>query len=967
MNRSLSGCLAAATLLLSCSQRSLADKPLAGIAYDRDIRPILSDNCFHCHGPDAVQREAKLRLDTRQGMLADLGGYSAVVPGRPDSSRLLVKITHREPAERMPPPDSGRALSAEQVQLLRRWISAGAHTETHWAFLAPRRPPLPDVRPSVWPRNAIDHFILVRLKQSEMSPAAPADKLTLIRRLSFDLTGLPPTLAEIDAYVADSTPDAYETVVDRLLRSPHYGERMAMLWLDAARYADSHGYSLDRRRVMWPWRDWVIQAYNQNMSFDQFVIEQLAGDLLPSPTVAQQVATGFNRNHPIQSEGGVINEEYRVETVVDRVETTSAVFLGLTMGCGRCHDHKYDPITQREFYSVFALFNNVPESAHVGNSDNQADRPFITAPSVLHSVQQQDYQRRIAKLEQALREQRQTQPAARPAERVWIDDEIPAGAQSLGNGGGDQKFTFVAGPKHPVYSGRLASMRTSVGRGQHLVQHARPPLRLGPEARLFTYVYLDPDNPPKQIMLQWHDGRNWEHRAYWGGNHIPWGADKTTSRKRYGPLPPVGRWVRLEIDADDVGLSAGAEISGWAYTQFDGTVYWDKSGVLDVLPSPLAARLQNLKNELAEWNSLRPTSMVMSEMDPPRKTFVLTRGQYDQPSQIEVTPGIPAVLGRLAGTGRGNRLSLARWMAEPTNPLTARVAVNRYWQTYFGRGLVETPENFGVQGRRPSHPQLLDWLATEFVRTGWNVQAMQKLIVMSSTYRQSSRISAAQRELDPHNQLLGRGPRFRLAAEMIRDQALAVSGLLVDRVGGASVRPYQPPGLWDDVVYENVPRFQQDHGTRLYRRSMYTYWKRSVPPPNLQAFDAPSREACVLTRSRTNTPLSALVLMNDPTFVEAARKLAERVLVRKQQSSASRLVSMFRLVTGRPPSPSELRPISTALAAFRADFTQQPAAALKLLHVGESAYDEALNPMELAAYTAIANALLGLDEAITKQ
>jgi len=967
MNRSLSGCLAIAALLLSSPQSSPADEPSAEIQYDRDIRPILSDNCFHCHGPDAAQRQAKLRLDTRQGMLADLGGYFAVVPGRPDSSRLMARITHQDPNERMPPTDSGRSLSADQRQLLRRWIRAGAHTQTHWAFLAPRRPPLPEVRLSDWPRNGIDHFVLARLEQSKMSPAATAGKLALIRRLSFDLTGLPPTLPEIDAFVADASPDAYETVVDRLLKSPHYGERMAMLWLDAARYADSHGYSLDRRRVMWPWRDWVIQAYNQNMTFDQFVTEQLAGDLLPTPTMSQQVATGFNRNHPIQSEGGVINEEYRVETVVDRVETTSAVFLGLTMGCGRCHDHKYDPITQREFYQFFALFNNVPESAHVGNSDNQADRPFITAPSVLQSVQQQDYQQRISQLEQALREQRKAQPAAQPTERIWIDDEIPAGAQSLGNGGGDQKFTFVGGPKHPVYSGRLASKRTSIGRGQHLIQHARPPLRLGTDARLFTYVYLDPDNPPKQIMLQWHDGRNWEHRAYWGGNHIPWGADNTSSRKRAGPLPATGRWVRLDVDADDVGLAAGAELSGWAYTQFDGTVYWDRSGVLDVTPSPLAARLQSLKQELAELNSLRPTTMVMSEMDPPRKTFVLRRGQYDQPTQMEVTPGIPSVLGRLSAKGRGNRLSLARWMTDPTNPLTARVAVNRYWQTYFGRGLVETPENFGTQGRRPSHPRLLDWLATEFVRSGWDVKAMQKRIVMSATYRQSSQINSAQRERDPHNRLLGRGPRFRLPAEMIRDQALAVSGLLVDRLGGASVRPYQPPGLWDDVVYENVPRFRQDHGTGLYRRSMYTYWKRSVPPPNLQAFDAPSREACVLTRSRTNTPLSALVLMNDPTFVEAARKLAERVLSPQQQTAPARLVTMFRLVTGRPPNPDELRSISTALASFRADFERQPAEAMNLLRVGESTHDAALSPVELAAYTAVANALLGLDEAITKQ
>ena len=965
MDRLLAGCLTVTTLLLPLRTSRAADETTNSISYDRDIRPILSDNCFHCHGPDAKQRQANLRLDTRAGLLSDLGGYAAVAPGRPDISHLMVRIDHSDAAERMPPVDSGRVLSISQKQLLRRWIQAGAPTETHWAFREPQRPPIPDVRRKAWPTNPIDHFVLRRLEQTNVSPSVAADRATLIRRVTLDLTGLPPTPEEIDAFLADTSEEAYEIVVDRLLASQHYGERMAMQWLDAARYADSHGYSLDRRRVMWPWRDWVIQAYSQNMPFDQFVTEQLAGDLLPAPTVAQQIATGFNRNHPIQSEGGVINEEYRVETVVDRVETTSAVFLGLTMGCGRCHDHKYDPISQREFYRFFALFNNVPESAHVGNSDNQADRPFVTAPSVLRPQQKQHLQRRIAEVQALVRKAQGT--AAQRKERVWIDDEIPPGAQSLGNGGGDQKFTFVSAPQHPVYSGRLASLRTSVGRGQHLVHHASPPLRLGTDAKLFTYVYLQPDNPPKEIMLQFHDHQNWEHRVYWGGNHIPWGTDKTVSRRHAGPLPPVGRWVRLEVNAEDVGLAQGAEITGWAYTQFDGTVYWDKSGVTDITPSPLAAQLLELEKELRALDSLRPASMVMSEMDPARKTFVLNRGQYDQPTDIEVTPGIPAVLGRLSAPGRPNRLSLARWMVAPGNPLTARVAVNRYWQMYFGRGLVETPENFGIQGQRPSHPQLLDWLATEFMRTGWDVKAMQKLIVMSSTYQQSSQTDATRQQQDPGNRLLGRGPRFRLPAEMIRDQALAVSGLLVRQIGGPSVRPYQPPGLWDDVVYENVPRFQQDHGPRLYRRSMYTYWKRSVPPPNLQAFDAPSREACVLTRSRTNTPLSALVLMNDPTFVEAARKLAERVLLPPQHSVKQRLISMFRLTTGRRPTPKELQPIEATWLRFRKDFAQDPKSAQKLLSVGESTYDTTLDPVDLAAYTTVANALLGLDETITKQ
>ncbi|MFP6613812.1 MAG: PSD1 and planctomycete cytochrome C domain-containing protein [Pirellulales bacterium] len=950
-----------------CGRAGLAaesDSNVDTIEFNRDVRPILSDKCFHCHGPDAAKREADLRLDKEAGALADLGGYSAVVPGRIESSQLIARITHTDPGERMPPVDSGRSLSSNQIKLLKRWIEQGAKWQKHWSFIPANAPTRPQVRAADWPQNPIDWFVLAQLERAGLKPSRRAEKTTLIRRVTFDLTGLPPTLAEIDAFVTDESSDAFENVVDRLLESQHYGERMTMQWLDAARYADSHGYSLDRRRVMWPWRDWVIWAYNQNMPFDQFTIEQLAGDLLPDATTAQKIATGFNRNHPIQSEGGVINEEYRVETVVDRVETTSAVFLGLTMGCCRCHDHKYEPITQQEFYRFFAFFNNVPESAHVGNSDNQADRPFISAPSVLADIQRRQYQQEITRLKQEL--EKQTVSASKPRERVWIDEAIPKGAQSLGNLSGEQEFKFVSKPDHPVFSGERSSTRTSKGLGQHLIQNANPGFPVGQNATLFTYVYLDPDNPPKEIMLQWHDGQGWEHRAYWGGNHIPWGKDKSPSRKRIGPLPKAGQWTRLEIDAAEVGLNAGAQLAGWAFTQFDGTVYWDKSGIVDVTPSPLTTRLGELKASLANLGKSKPTAMVMAETTPARKTFVLARGQYDQPTDVEVTAGLPAVLGALPKDAKPNRLALARWLIDPSNPLTARVAVNRYWQMYFGTGLVKTPEDFGTQGEPPSHPQLLDWLAIEFVRSSWNVKAMQKLIVMSATYQQSSKVTSKLLQADPNNQLLARGPRFRFPAELIRDNALAVSGLLVNRLGGASVRPYQPPGLWDDVVYQNVPRFQQDHGDKLYRRSMYTYWKRSVPPPNLQAFDAPSREACVLTRSRTNTPLAALVLMNDPTFVEASRKLAERAMTECDAPANARLTFLFRQTTGRPPAKNELERLQTTWSELVADYREDQAAAEKLMHVGESKYNASLDLAELAAYTGIANALLGIDETITK-
>ena len=942
-------------------------RPPTTIDFNRDIRPLLSDRCFRCHGPDAAQRQAKLRLDTRAGLQANRNDRPVVVPGDPNASELYLRITHADPSHRMPPTDSTAPLTSRQISLIKEWIKQGAVWQKHWSFLTPARPRLPSVKDIEWPRNAIDRFILARLEREGLQPSPRADKETLIRRVTFDLTGLPPTLQAIDAFLADESDGAYELVVERLLDSRSYGERMAMQWLDAARYADSHGYSLDRRRVMWPWRDWVIWAYNQNMPFDQFTVEQIAGDLLPNATIAQQIATGFNRNHPIQSEGGVINEEYRVETVVDRVETTASVFLGLTMGCCRCHDHKYEPFSQEDFYRFYAFFNNVPETAHVGNGDRLVDPPAVTAPSVLRPVQLDDYRQQISALVKAATQERANGVALMPTERVWIDDELPPGSVPIGNGSGAQKFVFVTGPDHPVYSGKRASRRSSQGRGQHLIQNANPGLQLGADATLFSYVYLDPQNPPQQIMLQWNTGRSWDHRAYWGGDHIPWGKADTSSRRHQGPLPETGKWVRLEVKAAEVGLTTGMTITGWAYTQFDGTIYWDKSGVVDRPTSQLEHRLAAIKQELHHLTTTQPTVMVMAEMDPPRKTYLLRRGQYDQPGDTVLTAGLPLALGTLSRAQPANRLALARWLVSETNPLTARVAINRYWQLHFGNGLVGTPEDFGSQGAWPTHPQLLDWLATEFLRRQWNVREMHKLMVMSATYQQSSRLSPALSKVDPDNRLLSRGPRFRLSAEMIRDQALAVSDLLTSQLGGESVRPYQPPGLWDDVVYQNVPRFTQDHGDKLYRRSLYTYWKRSVPPPNFQAFDAPTREVCVLKRSTTNTPLAALVLMNDPTFVEASRKLAERVLREGGDEAASRLTMAFRLATGRLPLPAEANTLALALRDLLEAFRQDPNAAEQLLNVGEASADRELDADKLAAYTAVVNSLLQLDESITRR
>ena len=927
------------------------------VQYNRDIRPILSDNCFDCHGPDAAKRKADLRLDIGDE------GKSVVVAGKPEASELFKRISHSDSQEKMPPEDSGRVLTESEVGTLRRWIEQGARWEKHWAFIPPIRPPLPVAGGSGWSRGGIDRFILAKLRSVGLQPSPEADLETLLRRVTFDLTGLPPTPAEIDAFLLDTSPFAYEGVVDRLLASPRYGERMAIDWLDAARYADSHGYSLDRRRVMWPWRDWVIMAFNDNMPFDQFTIEQLAGDLLPDVTVEQKVATGFNRNHSIQSEGGVIDEEYRVETVVDRVETTSAVFLGLTFGCARCHDHKYDPISQKEFYEFYSFFNNVPERAHVGNADKQADQPFLKAPTAL----QRELMAALHEQEMQLKSVVYNEPlSADFTEFVWIDDALPEGVDALGNGGGGAGFEFVSSPEHPVFSGKKSHRRSSEGRGQHLVQNSKLPLRVDSNMRLFTYVYLDPKNLPKQIMLQWNDGKSWEHRVYWGEEKIGWGKEGTVSRRKLGPLPKAGEWVRLEVEANSVGLIAGAQITGWAFTQFDGTVYWDKSGLVMKKKSALEKQLDIVRSRLAKLEGEVPTTMVMGEKSPPRKTFVLNRGQYDQPTDVEVNAGLPAAFGQWPSDLSRDRLGLAKWLVSEANPLTARVTINRLWQMHFGTGIVKSVEDFGAQGEWPSHPELLDWMATEFVRSGWNRKAMHKLIVMSATYRQSSRVSQALLEADPANRLIARGSRFRLPAEMIRDHALSTGGLLVGWLGGESVRPYQPPGLWDDVVYQNVPRFVQDHGEKLYRRSLYTYWKRSVPPPNMQAFDAPSREVCVLNRAKTNTPLAALVLMNDPTFVEASRKLAGRVLRYGGATTESRLTLLYRLVCGRRPTIHELGLLRGGLAELQASFREEPEEALRLLTVGESPRADEFDSVEMAAYASLANAVLGMDEAITR-
>lgn len=1028
--------VSAAACLVGAACIAAADEP---IRFNRDIRPIFSDICFACHGPDEKERQTSWRLDQPDAALARLedGGF-AIVPGKSAESVMYQRLTSADPDVRMPPPDYDKQLTDEQIELIRRWIDAGANFQQHWSFVAPVRPELPAVKDAAWPITPVDYFILAGLEQAGLSPEPEAGREALIRRVTLDLTGLPPTIAEIDAFLADTSPGAYERLVDRLLKSPRYGEHRTRYWLDAARYGDTHGLHLDNERSLWPYRDWVLQAFNDNMPFDRFTIEQLAGDLLPDPTRDQLVATGFSRCNVTTSEGGSIPEEYRVRYAVDRVETLGTVFLGLTIGCAVCHEHKFDPISQKEFYQLFAYYNNVDENPMDGNA--LLPPPVMKVPSPAQANTQQQLQAQIAAAEQQIRAElariEYTDPntasleASSRREFVWFDDALPAGARPESSGG-QNGWQWVGPPDHPVVSGQQASTRTGQGTTQHFFTGAKQTLRIGSGDVLFAYVHLDPGNPPQEIMLQFNDG-TWEHRAYWGENLIEFGQSDAPSRVPLGPLPKAGEWVRLEVPAEKVGLKPGAVLNGWAFTQFGGTVYWDKAGIVTetpqdaetfeslavwlqvqqltggtALPQPLQGilkvqpaqrspeqqrqlrdyflehactatrpvfetlhkQLAGAKAGLEQLDKEIPGTMIMKELPQPRECYVLTRGEYDKPDKSQpVQPGVPAVFPSLPAGAPPNRLGLAQWLVDPGHPLTARVTVNRFWQQYFGTGLVKTSEDFGSQGEWPSHPELLDWLAREFIGTGWDVKRLHKMIVMSAAYRQSSRITPQKLARDPQNRLISRGPRFRMDAEMLRDQALHVSGLLVEQLGGKSVRPYQPPGIWEAVGYttSNTARFAPDSGEKLYRRSLYTFWKRTAPPPSMQTFDAPSRESCTVLRARTNTPLQALALMNDVQYVEAARKFAERVLKSAGPTVEERLALAFRAATARPPRADELAVLRGVLETHLAEYRGNPEAAGKLLAVGEAPRDAALDAAELAAWTMVANLILNLDETVTK-
>lgn len=973
------------------------------IDFNRQVRPVLSKNCFSCHGPDEEGREAGLRLDERESAVTELdSGATAIVPGEPSVSELVARITSDDEYVLMPPPESHLKLKPAEIELLKQWIAEGAPYRKHWSFEPPEKAPLPELKAGGEDVSPIDAFVRAQLEEIGLEPSPEADRRTLIRRLSLDITGLPPSPAEVEAFVDDQRADAYEQLVERLLASPHYGERMTVAWLDAARYADTHGYHIDSHRDMWPWRDWVIEAYNDNLPFDEFTIWQLAGDLLPEPSTAQLVASGFNRNHGINFEGGAIPEEYHVEYVVDRVNTTGTVWLGLTLGCARCHDHKYDPLKQEEYFKFFAFFNTIDELGLDGQRGNA--KPILKVPT----ADQKDRQEKLTvKIEQLKEQIKLWQPRIESAQQAWeksiVSGELVPAIQ-------DSQWYVLS----PIVT-ELAKevLATDFVSADGAIDPSQP-LQIAGEQRTWTAFPSITDGSLQGFPSE--RSANYLYRTFTtekatkatlslGGTdaiRVWWNGQLLVDRDAPQPLPERQQELEVELQPGENRLLVKVVNISWecdfyfalrtGQPRLPGEIKRivatdqqsrsnDENHKLQIFfreniydsseYQALRTALLAEQRELAELGEKITTTMVMHEMTEPRNTYRLDRGQYDSPRE-QVQPMTFASLPPLETSGSANRLDLANWLVSPDNPLTARVTVNRLWQQVFGTGLVLTAEDFGTQGEWPSHPQLLDWLAVEFVESGWDVKHMLRLIFHSQTYRQSSAATPEKLEADPRNRLLSRGPRFRLQAEFVRDLALKTGGLLNEKIGGPSSKNYQPPGLWRELAHQKdnskftAQIFEQASGDDLYRRGMYTFWKRSVPPPNLVTFDAPNRETCVVRRETTNTPLQALVLLNDPTFVEASRWLAQRMIL-EADSTPERVRLGFLLATSREPTETELRILIESYDWHQSEFNGDESAALELLAVGDSDREESIPAAEHAAWTCVASLILNLDETITKE
>jgi mono/diheme cytochrome c family protein len=1059
------------------------------VDFQQEIRPILSDNCFQCHGPDQSARKANLRLDLREGAIATRRNGAPIVPGKPEQSLLYKKITEENPASRMPPLSTHKTLTDAQKATIKRWIEQGAEWKQHWAFVAPKRPALPVVKDQKWSRTAIDRFVLAKIEEAGLTPNLEADRRALIRRVSLDLTGLPPDPDAVSAFVADTSPEAYAKVVGRLLASPHYGEHRARYWLDAARYGDTNGLHYDNYRGgIWPYRDWVVKAFNGNLPFDRFTVEQLAGDLLPNPTLDQLIATGFVRSNTTTNENGVIEEEVRVQYVKDRADTTGTVFLGLTVACATCHDHKFDPISQKDHYALEAFFNNTtervmdlnrPDPQPIAIVPQDSDRArWMELESLRKSLRSRmDMAHRapnagfdawlashkraealaqaadplkdseilaISAASSAVRVRRKGVDSTLPLEAgVTTDDISPwSGLSSLTFDGkssvklpsldlsGGDPFSMTAWvylPKIDLHPGQTGGSLALVIAGQMTAGDAERTPPIAPTGWIFEIDEGVPrlrlvDGEGKVIRAQapyhkpvkagtWnhltftYDGSKTEsgYGFYLNGSRLP------IERGAYGgqdsTIAPELKGTITNTAAMTVGASRngdkGIDGSLGDFRIFDRVISEEEARVAAIWPAvvaaaskdgaelstaerdalklhylayhdpdyrELAAEFTRLSSEHRDIELRSNTAMVLEErQDSKATTHLLFRGMYDQPRDL-IDAGTPSFLPPMAATLPRNRLGLASWMVDRANPLFARVVVNRVWQEFFGAGIVESADDFGVQGQSPSHPELLDWLAVEFRESGWDVKKLITLVVTSAAYRQSAATSQAKLSKDPINRLLSRGPRFRLDGEVVRDAALAASGLLVSKLGGPPVKPYQPAGIWEgtSMVASNTRNYKQDTGESLYRRSLYTLWKRQAPPASMDIFDGPTREVCVVRRERTNTPMQALVTMNDPQFVEAARVLAQRAMQTSRGDVNGAIDFMTARVLARAFTPAERKIVQSAYADFVAHYRAEPAAAEKLLAVGEFPADRNLSAPELAALTMVANQIFSLDEALNK-
>jgi hypothetical protein len=1043
--------LALAPLVWASALRGAAAEPLQ---FNRDIRPILSDRCFKCHGPDKGARKANLRLDVPEGAYAESqkSHLHAVVPGKPQASLLCQKIFATDPADVMPPPNSNLSLSAQEKEKLQRWIAEGAHYQPHWAFVPlPERVPLPAVKHKRWPRNEIDYFVLARLESEGLKPSKEADKLRWLRRMTYDLNGLPPTPSEAKAFLADHSPRAYDRVVDRLLASPHFGQRMAVPWLDSARYADSYGYQSDLLCPTWPYRDWVVDAFNRNLPYSQFIVDQIAGDMIAGADDSTRLATAFNRLHRQSNEGGAVEEEFRTEYVGDRIQTFSTVFLGLTLECTRCHDHKFDPFTQKDYYSLGAFFNSIDEYG-LYNDTEHVPTPSLLLPNPEQkkamSATAGARQEKEAKLARAATE---TEPAFQQwLARTNLAAEMPglAAWYKLDALTANNTFTNVL---NPAYFGSLGPNKFAAEKSSDGVQFTGDDALsfpgIGgnfPAWAPYTVVFrlYIPKSLTNAIICQRESGTDvgfhgmqlslekgrlmFIIQRFWPGNALA---------VRSLENVPTEEWVQIAMSSDgsaqaegmalflngrkmdseivrnqltknpddggdglsfgalfrETGLKDGRLKDIRIYSRplatlevqqlFDGHALSDALAARDaelLRPYYLAAlsptvaqaqleRCDAVRNYFQARDAVEEVS-VMEDLPQPRPTYILARGQYDAPKTEDRRVGraTPAVLPPFPAASPNNRLGLAQWLIEPNHPLTARVAVNRFWQMIFGRGLVATSENFGVQGTPPSHPELLDWLARDFVNSNWDVKALLKKIVLSATYRQDSKRRPESADKDPENILLSRGSSQRLPAEMVRDTALAAAGLLEDSMGGPPVSPYSPGDLWRENNNMS-PAYQQSVGTALYRRSLYTVWKRTVPMPDMVEFDAPARDICTVKRNSTSTPQQAFVLLNDTQFVEAARELAEIALRDGGANTRSQITFAFWRLTARPPQEKELKLLAALWKEQREIFAKEPDRANKLLAVGSRERDARMDVIDEAAMTVVTQAIMNMDSTIWKR